>query len=145
MGVNCRCCAVRPQSNASHNRGSLRVQASPLSLSAILSFRITDAANLVVASQSIWPLSMVGTTVLELVLTPVAISRAVLSSTNRTHSNRTWRTFSSIPEPQDGLRHSCRVRTSSGTTGSIRDHSGSGSGRSPPARASFPAKDLRRE
>jgi len=73
-----------------------------LSLSAILSFRITDAANLVVASHSVWPLSMVGTSVLGLVLTPVAISRAVLSSTNRTHSNRTWRAFSSIPEPQDG-------------------------------------------
>jgi len=33
MGVNCRICVVRPQSNASHNRGSLRVQTSPLSLS----------------------------------------------------------------------------------------------------------------
>jgi len=73
-----------------------------LSLSAILSFRITDAANLAVASHSIWPLSMVGTSVLGLVLTPVAVSRAVLSSANRTDSNRTWRASSSIPEPQDG-------------------------------------------
>jgi len=71
-------------------------------LSAILSFRITDAANLAVASHSIWPLSMVGTSVQGLVLTPVDISRAVLSSTNRTHSNRTWRASYPIPEPQDG-------------------------------------------
>jgi len=32
MGVSCICCAVRPQSNALHNRGSLCVQASPLFL-----------------------------------------------------------------------------------------------------------------
>jgi len=33
MGVNCRSCVVRPQSKASHSRGSLRVQAYPPSLS----------------------------------------------------------------------------------------------------------------
>jgi len=33
LGVNCIRCAVRPQSCASHNRGSLHVQASPLALS----------------------------------------------------------------------------------------------------------------
>jgi len=60
-----------------------------LSLLAILSFRITDAANLAVASHSIWPLSMAGTSVLRIVLTPVAVSCPL-------------RAYSSIPEPQDG-------------------------------------------